>query len=147
MTIENWVRLESANGYRLPTEAEWEYAARAGTRGLYSFGDDRHYLEYYGLWSNNTRIEAHPCGSLLPNPWGLFDMHGNVWEWTEDWFCEFSDTPERDPVRSEPSDLGKTYRGGGVATLSGDPTSSARGSTLPSNRFTNQGFRIARTAN
>lgn len=145
-TIENWVRVESADGYRLPTEAEWEYAARAGTPGLYSFGNDRHFLEYYGLWSNNARIESLACGSLLPNPWGLFDMHGNVWEWSDDWFCEFPNEAEVDPVRTDPSDLGKTYRGGGVATFSGDPTSSARGATFPTARYNNVGFRIARSA-
>jgi serine/threonine protein kinase/formylglycine-generating enzyme required for sulfatase activity len=143
--IENWVRMESADGYRLPTEAEWEFAARAGTSGFYSFGNDRHYLEYYGLWSNNLRIEANPGGKLMPNPWGLFDMHGNVWEWSDDWFCEFPNAPEIDPIRTQPTDEGKAYRGGGVATFSGDPTSSARGRTFPANRYTNTGFRVARS--
>ncbi len=140
----NWERVSDATGYRLPSEAEFEYAARASTRTKYHFGNDRHFLEYYACWSNNEKTASKLCGELMPNPWGLFDLHGNVWEWSDDWFRTFPEDSETDPHFVEPVGQGMAHRGGGVCTFSGDPVSSARGFANPRDRSFNKGFRVVR---
>ena len=136
-----------SNGFRLPTEAEWEHACRAGTETLYSFGNDQTLLDEYARHSNNRVIPALPSGSLIPNRLGLFDMHGNVWEWTWDWMVPFTTESQTDPRATGPPpgpDARKTFRGGGIATHSGDSLSESRGGAEPSARFYNLGFRVAR---
>lgn len=95
--IQRLNQRENGEHYRLPTEAEWEYAARAGTSGRYSFGDNADQARHYAWFMDNSGERTHPVGKLQPNPWGLHDMHGNVFEWVQDWF-------DRDYYRASPVD-------------------------------------------
>ena len=83
-------RIEEIDTYRLPTEAEWEYACRAESTGRFCFGDDEAGLKDYAWYNNNSAGKTQPVGQLKPNAWGLYDMHGNVWEWCRDWYGRVS---------------------------------------------------------
>jgi formylglycine-generating enzyme required for sulfatase activity len=86
--------------FALPTEAQWEYACRAGETGLYSFGENRAALDDYAWHCGNSRNKTHPVGQKKPNAWGFYDMHGNVQEWCTDWYDAeyYAQSPLRDPT-------------------------------------------------
>ncbi|HMO14329.1 MAG TPA: bifunctional serine/threonine-protein kinase/formylglycine-generating enzyme family protein [Pirellulaceae bacterium] len=135
-----------ADGFHLPTEAQWEMACRAGSETMFSFGDDFDLFHHYGAFSSARKMSAVICGSLLPNRFGLFEMHGNVWEWCEDWYSPGGEVELTDPYGPENShteEQSRIYRGGGIATSSGEPISSARGRGSPESQFLNLGFRVA----
>jgi formylglycine-generating enzyme required for sulfatase activity len=128
------------NGYRLPTEAEWEYAARAETRSSFCFGDDESLLPKYGYSSVNSKSRAWPGAMLLPNASGLFDVHGNVWEWCWDWHGELTGD-QTDPVGA-PAGSFRVIRGGGWVNLASYCRASYRLYYLPVYRLGHLGFRV-----
>ena len=128
--------------YRLPTEAEWEYACRAGTDTKYSFGDDESKLGDYGWFDGNSDEKTHPVGKKKPNACGLFDMHGNVWEWCGDGYGVYASGAVTDPQGpSRASD--RVLRGGGWNITAWLCRSAFRYGYDPSYRFNGLGFRLA----
>jgi len=131
---------------RLPTEAEWEYACRAGTQTAYSFGDDPSALGDYAWWVKNSGNTTHPVGQKKPNSWGLYDMHGNVWEWCADWLGEYPKGPVTDPCGPATGSDSRVRRGGAgffVGTVAF--RCAFRFGLDPSRRDFSLGFRCART--
>ena len=137
-------------GYRLPTEAEWEYACRAGTKTAYSFGDE---LTPFDANYTNSRIGGNgnvyfPKGRYKPNAFGLYNMHGNVKEWCEDWFGKYPTKPVKDPQGPTNGEY-RILRGGSLDYFESDARSSVRYVDSPTNRDDDyegvRGFRLVRT--
>ena len=130
----------------MPAEAQWEYAARAGTRTPWSSGEAERRLREYAWYDKNSDRVTHPVGEKLPNPWGLHDMHGNVWEWCQDgWHDNYEGAPT-DGLAWEGGGAGadRVSRGGSWGDGARICRSAYRGRGPPGSRIINLGFRCAR---
>jgi len=136
-------------GCRLPTEAEWEYACRAGTTTPFNTGNNITTAQanyngdypYNGNAKGMYREKTLPVGSFAPNAFGLYDMHGNVWEWCSDWYEEYPTTAQTNPKGSSSGAL-RVLRGGSWSSLAGDCRSAIRINYGPDDRDDDLGFRL-----
>ena len=134
---------QTADGFRLLTEAEWEYACRAGTTTKWSHGDDEEELKDYAWYDEGFNAQSHRVGQKKPNPWDLYDMHGNVWEWCWDWYDDYPDQLQADPIGPlKGSD--RVLRGGAFSVSAKDLSSANRSWSEPDSKGRNGGFRCAR---
>ena len=141
MEHDAWRLVADATGYRLPTEAEWEYACRAGTTTEFASGSDEEILRKYAVFQASRTA---PGGSKLPNGWGLFDMHGNVWEWCWDGYEKYdAKSPAVDPTGAA-GVPDRVIRGGGWSRAAGIARASYRLRVAPAYRNYDLGFRVAR---
>jgi len=138
-----WISKKEGTTYRLPTEAEWEYVARAGTTTKYSFGSFDNRLGQYAWYSKNSLSKTHKVGQKNPNRWGVYDMHGNVWEWCEDWYVDsYKNTPRNGSDNDSKSQNYKVLRGGSWFDISSNLRSPFRVRGNPAYTSNNVGFRV-----
>jgi len=131
--------LISEKGYRLPSEAEWEYACRAGGNSIFYFGDDSGAAVEFAWCEKNSESKTHPVGQKKPNSWGLYDMVGNVWEWCQDWYSEYASLETKTNSR-------KVRRGGSWMDSESCLRSSERGSDRTTFQYSDLGFRLVCSA-
>jgi formylglycine-generating enzyme required for sulfatase activity len=136
-------KMRTEEGYRLPTDAEWEYACRAGSKGAFCYGDDPNLLGQYAWYNENAGRTTHPVGEKKPNEWGLYDMHGNVMQWCQDWY---SGLPQKGLVDPEGPQNGqrRVVRGGCFAHQPSRMRSAIRAGSEPIQRSEGTGFRVVR---
>ncbi|MFN6138478.1 MAG: formylglycine-generating enzyme family protein, partial [Planctomycetota bacterium] len=128
---------------RLPTEAQWEYAVRAGSTTAYCFGDDENKLGDYAWYDKNSGNKNHPVGTKKPNAWGIHDGHGSVWEWCSDWYdSKYSKGPLTDPVGPS-TGSNRVGRGGSWNDGAAYCRSALRDGNAPDDRNNYLGFRLA----
>ncbi|AKB26593.1 serine/threonine kinase [Methanosarcina sp. MTP4] len=143
--IKKLNQMEGANEYRLPSEAEWEYACRAGTATKYYFGDDESKLGDYAWYSGNSGGKTHPVGEKNGNPWGIHDMHGNVWEWVQDkYHGNYEGAPSDESAWEGGSSSNRFKRGGSWFSVAGYCRSAYRSYLAPGSRLDYLGFRLLR---
>ncbi len=130
--------------YRLPSEAEWEWACRAGTQTKYCFGDDKSRLEEYAWYINNSTGKTHPVGQKKSNQFGLYDIHGNVWEWCSDrWHGNYQNAPTDGSSWDSGIDNNRVRRGGSWDSDAINCRSAFRGWVMAGHSNINFGFRVA----
>jgi len=129
---------------RLPTDAEWEYACRAGSTTRFSYGVDNDYskLVDYAWYQKNSENKTHPVGQKKPNDWGLYDMHGNVWQWCSDWYANSYANANRTDPTGPASGTYRVLRGGGWDSSPGGCRSVNRTGFAPDYRYGIIGFRV-----
>ena len=141
-----WLSQKTGEKYRLPTEAEWEFAARAGTETKWSFGNNPNNLKQYAWYSENSNTNTHVVGTKKANPWGIYDIHGNVWEWCEDWYVgSYNLTPKDGNANVQGNKDSKVLRSGSWGESASYIRSVNRGRNIPSVRSLTYGFRLQRT--
>jgi formylglycine-generating enzyme required for sulfatase activity len=126
--------------FRLPTEAEWEYACRAGSTTRFCFGDSDNGLDEYAWYTANSGSKTHPVGEKKANEWGLYDMHGNVWEWCGDWYDKYSAGAAKNPTGPSSGSF-RVFRGGGWHYSAGYCRSAYRYANVPGGTYSSLGFR------
>jgi len=131
--------------FSLPTEAQWEYACRAGGTGKFCYGDAEGSLGEYAWFAGNSGSKTHPVGEKKPNAWGLYDMHGNVWEWCQDWYGAYGAEAVTD-TRGPTSGSYRVYRGSGWGIGAGRCRSAGRGYYAPGLRHFLLGLRVSRVS-
>ncbi len=136
-------QMEKTHKYRLPTEAEWEYACRAGSTAKYSFDGNEAELGDYAWYDKNSARRTHPVAKKKPNAWGLYDMHGNVWEWCQDGYDDYPTGKVTDP-KGLPAGQHRVVRGGSWLNYAGILRSSFRGQEYPVIRSHDIGYRLTR---
>jgi formylglycine-generating enzyme required for sulfatase activity len=141
-------RIPPTSRYRLPTEAEWECAARAGSTNRFSFGDDPNYVQLggYAWFAANSDGITHPVAASKPNAWGLYDMAGNVWEWCQDWYSSYPGGTRTNPT-GPASGTQRVVRGGSYYYDGWLSRSAARNAFGPSTRSPQIGFRVVLAPN
>ena len=141
----DWLSGWTGDSYRLPTEAEWEYACRAGTTTAYSFGDNKGDLGLYAWYDASSGHRTHPVGKKRANPWGLYDMHGNVGEWCQDWYRRdyYKDSPANNPKGPEKTKE-RIIRSGSWEYSYGWVRSANRDYAPPHDAYSAVGFRCVR---
>jgi formylglycine-generating enzyme required for sulfatase activity len=141
-----WLSKKEGRTYSLPTEAQWEYACRAGSRTAFSFGDNDKELSQYAWWGDNSDMETHPVGQKKPNTWGLYDMYGNAWEWCADTYdaTYYNKSPKRDPHNEgPPGEHRHLVRSGSWGCMTAQRCRSAYRNTFDaSTSGTDLGFRV-----
>lgn len=133
-----------AGKFQLPSEAQWEYACRAGSTTRYCFGDDESKLGEYAWYGETSGDTTHPVGKKKPNAWGLYDMHGNVWEWCQDWYDGgyYAKSRTDDPTGAATGSY-RVDRGGGWLFNASDCRSAFRNWFDPGHRFRHLGLRVS----
>jgi formylglycine-generating enzyme required for sulfatase activity len=136
-----WLSGQEKKRYRLPTEAEWEWACRAGSASTYHFGDDPRQLGDYAWIRGNAGGKSHPVGQKKPNSWGLYDMYGNVAEYCDDWYGAYPKGSITDPGGPDAGEF-RVLRSYAFNDVASDISSGSRASYVPGESMHTFGFRV-----